>query len=276
LEGRAMKRYRALALPALVGLATLASFSGVTMCQAPDGEVQFKKFVLERFPILRGPGMPALTALKDETITQAFPSQRWFVVGFRQYPVTQIAPRPLRTRNLFAVSEAGQVRHITGIKELEQAFQSLLPSAKDEQAARRDVAAWLRLSEELKQDGFFKFLVLRDTLATTKLPSGRKASGKSVVTRGGNGEIRVALTFDDSGKLVSVSETSTVKAGVRPVCQASKLLDPDPIVRRMAEGDILTMGRDAKAYLDEERAKVSPELQRAIDRIWRRIEQEGW
>jgi len=271
-----MKRYRAVALPGLLGLATLAAFSSRAMCQVPDGEVRFKKFVLDRFPVLGRLGMPAIIGLKDETVTQAFPSQMWFVVGFRQYPVTQVAPRPLRTRNLFAVSQAGEVRHITGTNELEQAFRALLAPAKDEKAAQRDVAAWLRLSEELKQDGFFKFLILRDTITTTKMQNGSRASGKSVVTQGGNGEIRAALTFDDSGKLVSVSETSTVKPGVRPICQATKLLDADPIVRRMAETDILTMGRDAKAHLEEERAKASPELQRAIDRIWRRIEQEGW
>jgi hypothetical protein len=31
------------------------------------------------------------------------------------------------------------------------------------------------------------------------------------------------------------------------------------------------MGRAAKYYLDEQRAGATPELQRAIDRIWQRI-----
>jgi hypothetical protein len=39
----------------------------------------------------------------------------------------------------------------------------------------------------------------------------------------------------------------------------------------MAEQDLLCMGRAAKSYLDEQRAKAGPELQKAIDRIWQRI-----
>jgi hypothetical protein len=53
------------------------------------------------------------------------------------------------------------------------------------------------------------------------------------------------------------------------------LLDADPIVRRMAEQDLLIMGSAAKSYLDEQRAKASPELRRAIDRLWQRIVDEG-
>jgi hypothetical protein len=73
-----------------------------------------------------------------------------------------------------------------------------------------------------------------------------------------------------------VEETNTVKAGVRPICQATKLLDPDPLVRRMAEKDILVMGRAAKEYLDEQRAKAPAELRQTIDRIRKRIADEGW
>jgi hypothetical protein len=62
-----------------------------------------------------------------------------------------------------------------------------------------------------------------------------------------------------------------LKPGPRPICQATKLLDADPVVRRMAEQDLLVMGRAARPYLDEQRAKAAPELQKAIDRVWERI-----
>jgi len=35
------------------------------------------------------------------------------------------------------------------------------------------------------------------------------------------------------------------------------------------------MGRSAKTYLDEQRAKAGPKLKKAIDRIWQRIVDEG-
>jgi hypothetical protein len=55
------------------------------------------------------------------------------------------------------------------------------------------------------------------------------------------------------------------------ICQATKLLDPDPIVRRMAEQDLLVIGKPATEYLDEQRARATPALREAIDRIWPRI-----
>jgi len=78
------------------------------------------------------------------------------------------------------------------------------------------------------------------------------------------------MTFED-GKLAKVVEENTVKPGVRPICQATKLLDPDPIVRGMAEQCIVVMGSEAREYLLGQRAKASPELQQAIDRVWQRI-----
>jgi hypothetical protein len=43
------------------------------------------------------------------------------------------------------------------------------------------------------------------------------------------------LTFDGGGKLARVAEGGKLRPGPRPICQATKLLDPDPLVRRMAE-----------------------------------------
>ena len=62
-----------------------------------------------------------------------------------------------------------------------------------------------------------------------------------------------------------------MKRGVRPICQATKLLDPDPVVRQMAEDAILVMGKAADEYLSEQRARATPALREAIDRIWQRI-----
>jgi len=97
--------------------------------------------------------------------------------------------------------------------------------------------------------------------------------GRAVVDpRSGNmGEIDAALAFDAAGKLVDVSETVKLKRGVRPICQATKLLDPDPVVRRMAEQDLLVMGKATGDYLAGQRARADRQLQNAIDRIWKRI-----
>ena len=83
------------------------------------------------------------------------------------------------------------------------------------------------------------------------------------------------MTFGAAGSFVSVLEKGALRPGIRPICQATKLLDSDPIVRRMAEQDLLVMGPAAKPYLDQVRARVRPKLQQAIDRIWQRIVSEG-
>jgi hypothetical protein len=100
------------------------------------------------------------------------------------------------------------------------------------------------------------------------------AAGQSVVapTGGNQGLLESQIVFSPEGKLASTKNEKNIQEGMRPICQSTKLLDEDQIVRRMAEQDILLMGRSCKFYLDEQRAKATPELQAAIDAIWIRIE----
>jgi hypothetical protein len=244
-----------------------------------------KELVLKEFPVLRGKGIPPLKLITNDALKRAFPGYHFFIVGFTVWPITKKAPAPLSTRNLFTVTGAGKAElHKTHwfdpprppLKSLEQFFRGNLGLIKDDEAAKDTVEAWLRLSQEFTQDGYFEFSISRDLFVVQVLRDGRKPSGRAIVTQGGKGEIRATLRFTAEGRLSEVEETNTVKPGIRPRCQATKLLDPDPIVRQMAEQDILVMGRAAKPYLDEQRAKVSPELKHAIDRIWQRIVDEGW
>jgi len=227
-------------------------------------------------PVLRKAGTPPLIAVSTENLTRTFPKTHIFVLGFRQFPVVLAAPEPLKVRNLFVVISDDKVKHITATKGLEEFFRAALGPVMDAASAKGCTDAWLHLSQEFKQDGFFTFSIPQDSLIAKKSRSGLRASGKAVVTKGGTGEIRASLSFTADGKLNKVEEVNTVKAGVRPICQATKLLDPDPIVRQMAEKDILVMGKAAKYYLDEQREKAPPELRQAIDQVWRRILDEEW
>jgi hypothetical protein len=92
---------------------------------------------------------------------------------------------------------------------------------------------------------------------------------------GNSGGIKVKINFTANGDINSIESDKNIHSGIRPICQSTKLLDPDPIVRKMAEQDLLVMGRAARDYLEEQRAKASPELKHAIDEIWRRIESEN-
>ena len=134
-------------------------------------------------------------------------------------------------------------------------------------------STWLRFSEELKQDLFYTFsspdvsYTSRDDLTILR--------ARVSVAAGGDGNIDVLMTLGAAGSLVNVLEKSALRPGVRPICQATKLLDRDRIVRRMAEQDLLVMGRAAKPYLDQVRATARPKLRQAIDRTWQRILNEG-
>ena len=95
-----------------------------------------------------------------------------------------------------------------------------------------------------------------------RIDSGTEAKGKAVVApAGGNrGEIIATLHFTSNGELTSVKEERNVQTGIRPMCQATRLLDSDPIVRAMAAQDLLIMGRAAMPYLREQRGTAQPEL----------------
>lgn len=218
----------------------------------------------------------SVTVITDEALTKAFPDTSFFAVLFRLYPVAVVPPEPFKSQNVFIVPKDGKMIHLTDTKGLTTYFKDHLQPVKDDNTAKQTTQAWLMVSQWFKQDGFYKFAVAKDDLKVAIEKVERRAIGKYTVTQGGRGELTATLTFDDKGKLVSVTEDDTIKPGPRPICQATKLLDSDPIVRRMAEQDILFMGRLCKEYLDEQRAKASPDLQKAIDRIWQRIVDEGW
>jgi hypothetical protein len=215
-----------------------------------------------------------ITAVTADYIDDSFPGTEFFEVRFRQYPVPVVPPKGLSASNLFLV-EKKKVTPLASPADLEDFFFEELTPVLDDDEAENVGLAWLRLTEAFSQDGFYTFSAPQVTV-TTFPDGGTIVTGRVTVTAGGRGSISVELDFDSLGFLDDVSETRDVRPGVRPICQATKLLDADPLVRRMAEQDILVMGKPAKGYLDEQRAKAKPELKAAIDRIWQRIVDEGW
>jgi hypothetical protein len=209
--------------------------------------------------------------ITDEPVECAFPGHVFFSVLFVQFPIGRPIPEPLKASNIFAVSPEGKLKLLTDAKELETYFKDALEPVKTDKAAQEAALAWLRFSEQFAQDGFYTFKTVEEASKVEAVKEIRTASAKGTLTKGGNGDISVALTFDEKGKLSKVVEKIELKPGPRPICHATKLLDPDPLVRRIVEQDLLIMGRSAKDYLDEQRAKANPELQKAIDRIWQRI-----
>lgn len=258
-------------------LTTLACL-GAVLAAAPTAQDVEKGsgVVREHLAKLNG-GAAQVIPITDEALGRAFPTDAFVAARFRLFPVAIEPPAPLKSQNLFIVTKDGKLQHLTDAKSLETYFRAALGPAKDEAALKDAARAWLRLSQEFHQDGFFKFSIPEASLIIGPEKEGKKVTGTAAVepTGGNKGAINVALTFDAAGKLVSISENAKVLAGIRPRCQATKLLDADPIVRALAEQDILVMGAMAREYLNEQRAKASPELKQVIDRLWKRIVEEG-
>ncbi|HBI43084.1 MAG TPA: hypothetical protein DDY78_09550 [Planctomycetales bacterium] len=238
-----------------------------------DDAAKAQKVVNDDLDRLKAAGF-TMQQVKDEAVGRAFPKVVFFGVFFRQFPVARLTPEGLKSSNLYAVGSDGKPQLLMESKELQAFFKANLSPAKTEDAAKDAARAYVRLAEELHQDGFFKFALQDDSTKIEQGNDGKTATARAVVMAGGNGELGATLTFDDAGKLIKTVEKVKIKEGPRPICQATKLLDADSIVRRMAERDLLIMGRPAKPYLDEQRAKAAPELQRAIDHIWQQIIEE--
>jgi hypothetical protein len=216
-----------------------------------------------------------VTPITAPALKKAFDGYHFFAVRYRIFPVARMLPKGMKPSNVFAVSKTGLVEHLKDAKVLEGFFRTHAAAAKNEDTAGALAQGWVTLSQEFVQDGFFKFNVGKPEV---KSDGGKVVSAEdtAVVMAGGNGQIQATLTFDNVGKLEKVVEAAKVRPGPRPICQATKLLDADPIVRRMAEQDLLYMGLAARDYLMEQRERARPELREAIDRLWRRIEKEGW
>ena len=209
-----------------------------------------------------------LPQISVDAVGQELPHLRFYALVFPQWPVAFAPPAPLSAADVIAVSDGGMVTVMTEPSALLRLFNT----NRHMRDPRMILLAWLNLTWHFSDDHFFQFDVGQN-ITITPQNDRTLATGKDVVQQhgGDQGEIDVSLIIAANGHIIAASDNRNVRAGIRPICQATKLLDPDPIVRGMAEQCLLVMGSAAKPYLDEQRARASPELRAAIDGIWQRI-----
>jgi hypothetical protein len=208
---------------------------------------------------------------------QSFPKQLWYVLRFPQWPVSISPPAGLASNNLLIYTPDKPLRTISDSQQLQAYFQTNAHPPGTADGAATILKVWLSLSAELAQDGMFEFSVPIVESSTPSSTGGFAARGRiNVVAKSGDlGAMSGQVLVDVNGKVLSATVESTLQSGMRPICQATKLLDPDPIVRKMAERDLLVMGRSAQAYLFMQREQATPALRDRIDHIWRQIVAEG-
>lgn len=238
---------------------------------APDEAAYRTALKLHLAPIA-GADRGKVERIADASLTQLFPAHRFFALQFPQYPVARPAPEGLSSSNIFAVFSTGEIAQASSEAQLKELFTGV--TAQSAAEARIALHAWLALVEQLYQDGFYAFSTPQ-FIDVYGAGDALKVEGHVTATKGGEGKLTARLTFNAGGTLADAQTLSELRPDIRPICQATKLLDADPIVRKMAEQDIVVMGSAAKPYLDEQRAKAHPALRREIDRVWARIVAEG-
>src|SRR6185369_16530250 len=159
-----------------------------------------------------------------------------------EWPVGRAVPEPMKSRNVFAVANDGKVTHLPDSAKLEEFFKSTLGQKLNQD---KTVRTWLRLRMAYKQDGFYKFSYPEKTEVTGVGSSLTLVTGTvQVVPDGGNkGQFKSTIRFDRFDNFSGVAkEEDEVMQGIRPRCQATLLLHPDPLVRAIAEQDLLVLG----------------------------------
>jgi hypothetical protein len=256
----------------LTVLAVFVLIPAVRADDVSDAEGKLKEYLAG----IKGSEAGQVKALTEDGMKETFPDHVVFSHVIRLFPIARPAPAPLKHANVIAIPKKdGKPILVTDTKLLEKFFKDHARPVKTADEADAAIKAWLRATAELNQDGFYKFTVKTDDKPKVEGDTVKGSGHAPVDPQGGNkGEVKATLTFKD-GKLATADTKVELKPGVRPICQATKLLDADPIVRGMAEQSIRIMGSAAKPYLDEQRARAPRQLREAIDRVWAQIVAEG-
>ncbi len=260
----------------LVLTMTLAVLGLASSARAGDDVKKAQKQVEDYVSNLVGnkQGFRRVAPIQDETLKKLLPGVHCFGVLFPQFPIGIEPPAPLKVANIVIVDKDGKMQALSDVRAMEKFCKANFPAAQSEEGAAAAARAWLKLSQHLHSDGFYQFdLGERFPVSVNDQQKPAKVSGLARVKPvGGNkGQIEATLSFGADGKLVAVAEKVKLIEGIRPICQATRLLDPDPVIRKMAERDLLVMGRLGEEYLQMQRARASAELRREIDRVWRQI-----
>lgn len=223
----------------------------------PDRQADLQR--AEAWVTERGGHAAKPTLVETGELTALFPSQTFFALTFPQWPVGVSPPEGLSSSNVLVVGPDAPVRALTRGEELDAFFaERFTGGAVDDATAERAARAYLQLVFVLVQDEYYAFEI------TESDGDAGLGTARALVTAGGNGELRVRLHL--AGGFRAELDVA-LQRGPRPRCHATKLLDPDPIVRQIVRDDLLFMGPAALPYLRARRAEADPALAAAIDEL---------
>jgi hypothetical protein len=158
------------------------------------------------------PTVPPKILAVDDKVRTVFPDDYFYAIRYMRYPRAVKPPESLKLENLVRVRRDGTVHRIENLDALKELFAKQLGAVKSEAEARSVLLAFLQLAQEFYQDGEYTFSVPEDSISIVRKGNALIATGKSVVTKGGQGEITAILNTDDPNK---AEVNSNVRSGVR-------------------------------------------------------------
>src|SRR5260370_22039536 len=139
--------------PSLVVLLCAGFMGHAGETKKEDALTKAKDAVVKHVKDLKGDNFKA-EVVAEKYLRDMFPKHVFVAVHFPVWPVARLAPEPLKSQNVFAVSMEGKVTHLADSKKLEEFFKTTLGPQLDQD---KTVRSYLRLRMEYIQDGFYKF-----------------------------------------------------------------------------------------------------------------------
>lgn len=251
----------------LILLALSLTMIGAVQAEPPAQDSRKEalgKFLAEKK--VTGVALEDMQELTDVALAKIFPTNRFYLLRFPIYPVARLAPEQLKTVNIFAVSQDGKVKLIVSTDELFDLFKSDAEKA----APVHIITAWGLLAKEFSEDGFYRLKLRVDWIKPVEKQGDNKVVAVDAVitgVRSGDGQIKFYLTLDPQNRPIAHRSESSLKPGVRPICQSMQLNDSDPVMRFEAEEALLWMGQSALPYLCERAAAAPPPLREKIQAV---------
>ncbi len=155
-----------------------------------------------------------VSAVESAELSALFPNVTFFVLRYRQYPVTVVPDESLGANNVFAV-RGEDVTPLRSAEEVQVYFRENLGPLRDREVARKAAQGLMQLWQQLNQDGFFQFREPETTLTSTKDRMVVECTAGVVDRRKDQGRLTVRLVSGDE-KLESIKLGGRLSPGYRP------------------------------------------------------------
>lgn len=149
-----------------------------------------------------------IQSLQSGDLRKVFDRCEFLLLRYPRYPVEVVPVDPLRANNLFAVCD-GKVTRISDDTELKNFFLEHFSVSVNAEIRAAGVRGWLRLVQELHQDGFVQFESPSIKAGDLRFEGAVKATEGS-----GEGSLRVIMEFT-GGKLSKLSSEGNIVPGTR-------------------------------------------------------------